>query len=156
MDKVQVLIKRFDNAKGLDLPVYATKHAAGMDLFAAIDAQMVLKPGERALIPTGYAIAIPEGYEVQIRPRSGLAYKNGVTVLNTPGTIDADFRGEMKVILINLGQEDFKIERGLRIAQMVLAKYSTCEYVELAELPETERGAGCFGSTGIHHDVNKK
>jgi dUTP pyrophosphatase len=119
-----------------------------MDLTAAIDQPLIIKPGDRALVPAGIAIALPPGYEAQVRPRSGLALKHGVTVLNSPGTIDADYRGEVGVILINHGKEDFKIERGMRIAQMVVAPYTRAEWQEVANLEETARGAGGFGSTG--------
>ena len=136
------------NAQNLSLPSYATEQSAGMDLSAAIDGQIQLAPGQRALVPTGIAIALPPGYEAQIRPRSGLAAKNGVTVLNTPGTIDADYRGEIKVILINLGQETFAIERGMRIAQMVVARHERATWVVIDFLDETKRGSGGFGSTG--------
>jgi dUTP pyrophosphatase len=145
---VQVNIKQLDNAKGLQLPEYATKQSAGVDLLAAIDADVTLKTGERTLVKTGIAIALPDGYEAQVRPRSGLAFKNGITVLNTPGTIDADYRGEIGVILVNLGQDDFVISRGMRIAQMIIAEYSTVEFNQVAELSDSERGAGGFGSTG--------
>lgn len=146
-----VEIMRLENAEGLELPNYATSQSAGMDLRAAVPSVQVLKAGEFAIIPTGISIALSEGFEAQIRPRSGLAAKNGVTVLNTPGTIDADYRGEIKVILINHSKEDFVIERGMRIAQMVIAKY---EKVELKQVQSfelvTERGEGGFGSTGKH------
>ncbi len=130
------------------LPFYATEHAAGMDLRAFLDAPVVLKPMERKLIPTGIYIALPEGFEAQVRPRSGLAVKKGVTVLNSPGTIDADYRGEVKVILINLSQEDFVVEDGERIAQMVVAPVARVKWHETDELDETSRGEGGFGSTG--------
>jgi dUTP pyrophosphatase len=145
---LKVLISQMPHAQGLGLPKYGTEHAAGMDLEAAIDSPLTLKPGERLLVPTGVAIALPEGYEAQIRPRSGLAAKNGVTVLNSPGTIDADYRGEIKVILTNLGTEPFTIERGMRIAQMVIAAYSRVDWNLVDTLDETDRGAGGFGSTG--------
>ncbi len=145
---INVSISQLPHAKGLNLPVYATKHSAGMDLEAAVDAPLTLKPGERALVPTGLAIALPEGYEAQIRPRSGLAAKNGITVLNAPGTIDADYRGEIKVILANLGTEAFTIERGMRIAQMVIAAYNRVSWTAVDKLDETVRGTGGFGSTG--------
>ena len=146
---VTIEIKQLDHAKGLPLPHYATQHAAGMDLCAAISENLTLKPLERALVPTGLSMALPEGYEAQVRPRSGLAAKNGVTVLNTPGTIDADYRGEVKIILINLSNEDFIIERGMRIAQMVIAPYTQATIAEVSELSETSRGIGGFGSTGV-------
>lgn len=145
----QVKLKQLENAIGLDLPFYATQHSAGMDLTAAIDTDITLKPGQRALIKTGIAIALPDGYEAQIRPRSGLAYKNGVTVLNSPGTIDADYRGEIGVILINHSQEEFVVTRGMRIAQMIIAPYTKAVFEQVDNLDETERGEGGFGSTGL-------
>lgn len=145
---VAVSITQLPNAKGLNLPKYATELSAGVDLEAAVDAPVTLKPGERQLIPTGLAIALPEGYEAQVRPRSGLAFKNGVTVLNSPGTIDADYRGEVKVILANLGTEPFTVERGMRVAQMVVAQYTRVSFNLVEQLDETARGAGGFGSTG--------
>jgi dUTP pyrophosphatase len=144
-----VSIKRLPNLKELALPSYATIHSAGMDLVAAIDEDIILKPLERRAIPTGISIALPEGYEAQVRPRSGLALKNGISVPNAPGTIDADYRGEVCAILINLSGQDFKIERGMRIAQMVIAKYSRVNWNIVENLDETERGAGGFGSTGV-------
>ncbi len=131
------------------LPQYATPLSAGMDLRANLDAPVTLRPLERKLIPTGLRIALPEGYEAQVRPRSGLALKKGVTVLNTPGTVDADYRGEVGVILINLSQEDFVVEDGERIAQMVIARHEQAELVEASVLSETERGAGGFGHSGV-------
>ena len=130
------------------LPQYATSQSAGIDLRANLAEPVVLKPMERKLIPTGLFIELPEGYEAQIRPRSGLALKHGITVLNTPGTIDADYRGEIGVILINLSTEDFKIEHGERICQMVIAHHEQAEWIQVEELNETERGAGGFGHTG--------
>ena len=130
------------------LPQYATSQSAGIDLRANLAEPVVLKPMERKLIPTGLFIELPEGYEAQIRPRSGLALKHGLTVLNTPGTIDADYRGEIGVILINLSTEDFKIEHGERICQMVIARHEQAEWIQVEELNETERGAGGFGHTG--------
>lgn len=130
------------------LPQYATSQSAGIDLRANLAEPVVLKPMERKLIPTGLFIELPEGYEAQIRPRSGLALKYGITVLNTPGTIDADYRGEIGVILINLSTEDFKIEHGERICQMVIARHEQAEWIQVEELNETERGAGGFGHTG--------
>jgi len=146
--EVTIAIQRLPGADDLPMPKYATAQAAGMDLCAAVKADVVLAPGARAIIPTGYAIALPPGYEAQVRPRSGLAAKNGVTVLNSPGTIDADYRGEVGVILINHGTEPFTVTRGLRIAQMVIATYAMVTWTETAALPETARGAGGFGSTG--------
>lgn len=137
-----------EHAHDLPLPRYATEHAAGMDLCAAIEDELIVKPGETTLIPTGFAIALPEGYEAQIRPRSGLALKHHVTVLNAPGTIDADYRGEVKVILTNFGKQDFVIRRGDRIAQMVIARYTRAAWMEQESLNDTARGAGGFGHTG--------
>ena len=131
------------------LPEYATENSAGMDLRANIDEPIVLKPLERALIPTGVFIALPHGYEAQVRPRSGLAIKKGITVLNTPGTIDSDYRGMIGVILINLSNEDFVVNDGERIAQMVISKYERAEWEEVDELDETERGDGGYGHTGV-------
>lgn len=145
---LNISIAQLTHAKGLNLPRYATEQSAGLDLEAAIEQPVTLKPGERTLVPTGLTIALPEGYEAQIRPRSGLAAKNGVTVLNSPGTIDADYRGEIKVILANLGTESFTIERGMRVAQMVVAAYSRVSWNAVETLDTTERGAGGFGSTG--------
>lgn len=136
------------NKSNNQLPAYETASSAGMDLRAFVDADVVLKPFERKLIPTGLFIELPDGYEAQIRPRSGLAIKSGITVLNSPGTIDADYRGEIKVILINLSNEDFTIKSGDRICQMVIAKHEKAEFVEVNEISETERGAGGFGHTG--------
>jgi dUTP pyrophosphatase len=148
MSSIPVAIIRLPHAKGLDLPAYATEHAAGMDLCAAVKDAIVLNPGERKLIPTGLAIALPEGFEAQVRPRSGLALKHGLSVLNSPGTIDADYRGEVQVILANLGAEPFTITRGMRIAQMVVASYVRIAWQAVEKLPETVRGEGGFGSTG--------
>jgi dUTP pyrophosphatase len=142
----QVAILRLAHGEGLELPAYETEHAAGMDLRAAEAA--ILPPGGRALVATGFAIALPHGFEAQVRPRSGLAAKHGVTVLNAPGTIDADYRGEIKVILINHGAEAFAIKRGDRIAQMIVAPVTQIKLNEQASLSDTARGAGGFGSTG--------
>jgi dUTP pyrophosphatase len=131
------------------LPKYSTACSAGMDLRANIDSPIVLRPFQRALVPTGLFISLPEGYEAQVRPRSGLAFKHGITVLNTPGTIDADYRGEIGVILVNLGQEDFVVNDGERIAQMVVARYEQVELLAVETLDETERGAGGFGHSGV-------
>lgn len=131
------------------LPAYATPQSAGMDLRANIESPITLRPLERRLVPTGLYMALPEGYEAQIRPRSGLALKKGITVLNSPGTIDADYRGEIMVLLINFSQEDFVINDGERIAQMVIAKHEQCEFVEVESLDETERGEGGYGHTGV-------
>jgi len=130
------------------LPQFETTQSAGMDLRANINAPVVLQPGDRALIPTGIKIALPDGYEAQIRPRSGLAYKHGITVLNSPGTIDADYRGDVGVLLVNHGREMFTVEDGMRVAQMVVAQYSQFEWESVEDLDETARGAGGFGSTG--------
>lgn len=137
------------NRSAHSLPAYETTHSAGMDLRAHLDEPVLLKPLQRSLVPTGLFIELPEGYEAQIRPRSGLAAKKGITVLNSPGTIDADYRGELKVILVNLSAEDFLIENGERIAQMVIAKHERADWIQTEELVETARGAGGFGSTGI-------
>lgn len=131
------------------LPAFATPQSAGMDLRANIEEPIVLHPMERRLVPTGLFMALPAGYEAQIRPRSGLALKHGITVLNTPGTIDADYRGEIMVLLINFSQQDFVINDGERIAQMVLAKHEQCDFIEVEKLDETERGAGGYGHTGV-------
>ena len=145
-----IAVRRLPHAEGLPLPAYETPGSAGMDLRAAVpeDQPLTLKPGARALAPTGLAMAIPQGFEVQIRPRSGLAAKAGITCLNTPGTIDSDYRGEVQVILINLGTEDFIIRRGDRIAQMVAAPVAQAAWSEVDSLDDTARGAGGFGSTG--------
>ena len=147
-DRVPVQIKRLPHGDGLALPAYATGGAAGMDVLSAED--VVLAPGTRHAVATGFAVAIPEGYEIQVRPRSGLALKHGISLPNTPGTIDSDYRGELKVILINLGAEDFAIARGDRIAQLVLAPVTLAAWQEVEELDDTARGAGGFGSTGGH------
>jgi len=149
MTKTPVAVTTLSHAAGLDLPAYATEHAAGMDLCAATSNDVVIEPGKRALIPTGLSIALPEGFEAQVRPRSGFALKNGITVLNSPGTIDADYRGEVQVILANLGDQPFTISRGMRIAQMVVASHARVEWQAVSELPQTARGAGGFGSTGV-------
>lgn len=145
---VEVALNPLPHAVGLKLPTYETNQSAGMDLSAALEEAIELAPGDRALVPTGLAIALPAGFEAQIRPRSGLALKKGITVLNTPGTIDADYRGEIGVILINLGQDPVTIERGMRIAQMVIARHEHIEWSVVENLDETERGTGGFGSTG--------
>ncbi|MBI5014600.1 MAG: dUTP diphosphatase [Deltaproteobacteria bacterium] len=146
MPPVTVSIRRLPGAEDLPLPSYQTPHAAGLDLLAAEEAS--LAPGERAAVGTGISIALPEGYEAQVRPRSGLALKHGVTLLNTPGTVDADYRGEVRVILVNLGREPFVVRRGDRIAQLVVAPVVRASWREVEELPPTERGGGGFGSTG--------
>ncbi len=144
MIKIQVV-----NRGHQQLPAYATPQSAGMDLRANLDAPITLHPMERRLIPTGLHIALPEGYEAQVRPRSGLALKHGLTVLNTPGTIDADYRGEIGVVLINLSQEDFVVNDGERIAQMVIARHEQGDFVAVEQLDETERGTGGYGHTGV-------
>ena len=145
MERLEVFIAKKDGAL---LPAYATEASSGVDLCAFIEESVVLKPFERALVPTGISIGIPEGYEAEVRPRSGIAIKHGVTVLNTPGTIDADYRGEVKVILINLGAEPFTINNGDRIAQMVFKSVAHVDWKIVASLSETARGEGGFGSTG--------
>ncbi len=145
---VEVAICRLAHGADLALPGYATPGSAGCDLLAAVDDAVVLEPGARELIPTGIAIALPAGFEAQVRPRSGLAVKHGVTCLNSPGTIDADYRGEIKVIMINHGREPFTVARGMRIAQMVVAPVVTARWLEAETLDQTDRGAGGFGSTG--------
>ncbi len=148
MDRPAIGIVRLAHAKDLPLPAYATEGAAGLDLLAAVSEPVELAPGTHRLIPTGISIALPDGFEAQVRPRSGLALKNGVTVLNSPGTIDADYRGEVGAILINHGKAPFRIERGMRIAQMVIARVAHATFTERDELPPTDRAAGGFGSTG--------
>jgi dUTP pyrophosphatase len=147
---IKIDILRLPHAEGLGSPSYQTAHAAGLDLVAAVpeDAPLVLPPGRHAMVPTGVAIALPEGFEAQVRPRSGLAARHAVTVLNAPGTVDADYRGEIAVILINHGGEPFAIRRGERIAQLVIAPVARAEFVQADTLPPTDRGSGGFGSTG--------
>jgi len=149
--KVVIEVKTLEHGKGLNLPKYETEQSAGMDLYAALaeGESITLGALDRAMIPTGLAMALPAGFEAQVRPRSGLAAKNGVTVLNTPGTIDADYRGEVKVILVNLSNEPFTIERGMRIAQMIIAPVTQGTWAEVDALGETARGEGGFGSTGV-------
>lgn len=148
--KLEVQVSVLPHGEGLPLPSYATEHSAGVDLRAAVPESdpVTIAPGERLLIPTGIQISLPEGFEAQVRPRSGLAFRHGITVLNTPGTIDADYRGEVKVILINLGSEAFDITRGERIAQMVVSRCAHVRWLAVASLDETERGSGGFGHTG--------
>jgi len=143
-----VHIQTLPHGEGIDLPFYATSHAAGADLRAAIDADIVIEPGSHALIKTGFAMALPDNFEAQIRPRSGLALKHGITVLNSPGTIDADYRGEVGIILINHGQHAFTIQRGDRIAQMIIAPFVQADFKAVDSLSDTERGSGGFGSSG--------
>jgi dUTP diphosphatase len=147
---IKIAVCQLPHGEGLALPAYQTAHAAGLDLLAAVpaDAPLVLAPGRYAMVLTGLTIALPEGYEAQVRPRSGLAAKHGVTVLNAPGTVDADYRGEVAVLLINHGPEPFTIRRGERIAQMVIAPVVRADFVSVTELSSTDRGAGGFGSTG--------
>ena len=151
MDKVEILIKRVKGEadKDIPLPRYMTENAAGMDLYAAVDQTILINPGERKLIPTGIAVAIPKGYEAQIRPRSGLSFKNGIGILNSPGTIDADYRGEIGIIVVNLGSESFTLERGDRIAQMVISRVYQASFQLTEELDGTKRNSGGFGHTGI-------
>lgn len=148
-ETVEIDVVRLAHARDLALPDYATAAAAGADLLAAIDQDIELGPLERRIVPTGISIALPVGFEAQVRPRSGLAAKNGITVVNAPGTVDADYRGEIGVILINLGKEPFRISRGMRIAQLVVARHARAVWREVTELDGTARGAGGFGSTGV-------
>ena len=147
-DSVEILVTRLPHAEGLPLPSYATAGAAGMDLVAAVSAPLVIPPGGRVLVPTGLRIALPPGHELQVRPRSGLALKHGITLPNSPGTVDEDYRGELQVIVMNAGTEPFTVERGMRIAQAVVAPVLRARFTEVAVLPDTARGAGGFGSTG--------
>ena len=149
VETVEIEVVRLAHAHDLALPDYATAAAAGADLLAAIDQDIELGPLERKIVPTGISIALPVGFEAQVRPRSGLAAKNGVTVVNAPGTVDADYRGEIGVILINLSKEPFRISRGMRIAQLVVARHARAVWREVSELERTARGAGGFGSTGV-------
>ena len=146
---MKIYFKKLPHAADLPLPSYESEYAAGMDIRAALEEPVELQPGSRTLVPTGLQMALPKGYEAQIRPRSGLAYRNGITMLNTPGTIDADYRGEVKVLAVNLGEEPFAIEHGDRIAQMVIAPVTQADVLEAQTLPDTERGEGGFGSTGV-------
>ncbi len=148
MTDVTIALRRLPHGEGLALPSYATDGSAGLDLLAAVESEVILAPGERRLVPTGIAIALPPGTEAQVRPRSGLALKHGITVLNSPGTIDSDYRGEVGVILINLGQAPFAILRGSRIAQMIVAPVTRAGWQEVEDLADSARGAGGFGSTG--------
>lgn len=143
-----IAVKRLPHAAGLDLPTYATPGAAGMDLLAAVAEPVTIAPGKRALIPTGLQVALPAGHELQVRPRSGLALKNGILLANSPGTIDEDYRGEIGIIVLNAGDAPFVVERGMRIAQAVLAPVTRAAWAEMDALPETARGEGGFGSTG--------
>jgi dUTP pyrophosphatase len=148
MEKIRAQVKRLPHGMDLPLPTYMSDHAAGMDMYAAVEKEAVIPSGEWKLIPTGIAIALPEGYEAQVRPRSGLALKQGVSVLNTPGTVDADYRGEVGVILMNHSQKDLTIKRGDRIAQMIINQIEQVIFEEVKELPGSDRGAGGFGHTG--------
>ena len=148
MRKIEIMVKKLEGSEDLPLPKHMTPHSAGMDIFAAVKEEVVVAPGKRALLPTGIAIALPPGIEAQIRPRSGLAIKNGIGLLNSPGTIDADYRGEIKIILINMGDEPFSVKRGDRIAQMVVREVFQGEWLTVDELPETDRNDGGFGHTG--------
>lgn len=149
VDGIKIKVKRMTSDVDVRPPLYMSEHASGMDLFAHLSEDVTLAPGERHLVPTGIAVAIPEGYEGQIRPRSGLALRDGIGVLNSPGTIDSDYRGEIKVILINLGREPFVIRNGTRVAQLVIGPVVRAEVEEVGELPETERNKGGFGHTGV-------
>ncbi len=146
---MKIQFKKLPHAEDLPLPSYESEYAAGMDIRAALEEPITLQPGERRLVPSGLKMAMPKGYEAQMRPRSGLAYRNGITMLNTPGTIDADYRGELKMLAVNLGDEAFTINHGDRIAQMVVAPVIQAEVNEVETLSETERGDGGFGSTGV-------
>ncbi|MBU6297618.1 MAG: dUTP diphosphatase [Alphaproteobacteria bacterium] len=146
----KLVIKRLPHANDLPLPSYATEGSAGLDLLAAVDADVQLQPGGRVCVPCGIAMALPAGFEAQVRPRSGLALHHGITLLNAPGTIDSDYRGEVKATLINHGDAVFRITRGMKIAQLIVARYETVELYEVGELPESERGTNGFGSTGLH------
>lgn len=145
---VPIRVKRLSHSEGIELPKQMTLGSSGADICAAIEKSVILQPGEKTLLPTGLCFEIPMGYEIQVRPRSGLAAKHGITVLNTPGTVDADYRGEVKIILINLGQELFEITRGMRIAQLVVAEVPRMEFIEVEELEDSHRGEGGFGHTG--------
>ena len=146
---VKIQVSRRAGTEKLPLPAYQSAHASGMDLLAAVEAPMVIEPGKRAVVPTGLYVAVPPGFEAQVRARSGLCLKKGICVLNGPGTVDADYRGEVGVILANLGDEPFTVEPGMRIAQLVIAPVVRAEWLEVEKLPDTERGAGGFGSSGI-------
>lgn len=153
---MKIGIVRLPHARDLPLPQYATTGSAGMDLSAAVERDLVIEPGQRAMVPTGIAIELPEGFEAQVRPRSGLAVKNGITVLNTPGTVDSDYRGEINVVLINLGDTPFVVTRGMRIAQMIIARHERAVLVESETLSETVRGASGHGSTGTQKFATSK
>ena len=146
---INVAVTKLPHAEGIDLPAYATEHSAGLDLCAAVVGDLVLEPGARTLVPTGLCIALPEGYEAQVRPRSGLALKHGITVLNSPGTIDADYRGEVMVLLYNFGDSDFEVLPGTRVAQLVVARHETPVFEETDTLEDSSRGEGGFGHTAL-------
>ncbi|MFC1734502.1 dUTP diphosphatase [Candidatus Hydrogenedentota bacterium] len=150
IDNIQVLVQRLPHSEGLPLPEYKSEHAAGMDVCAALDGPLEVQPGERALLPTGLKVAIPPGFEIQVRPRSGLALKQGLAVLNSPGTIDADYRGEIKIILANLGQESVTLSRGDRVAQLVMCRAPAIDWREVEALDDTLRAEGGFGHTGVN------
>ena len=147
---MNIAVQRLAHARDLPLPAYATAGSAGLDLLAAIDTDIELKPGARAAVPCGIAIALPEGYEAQVRPRSGLALNHGITLLNAPGTIDSDYRGEIKAILINLDDKPFRVTRGMKIAQLLIARYEQAQLSDVEELPASQRGSSGFGSTGLN------
>ncbi|MDI3535409.1 MAG: dUTP pyrophosphatase [Thermosediminibacterales bacterium] len=149
IEKVKIKIKKMENARDIKLPDYMTEKASGLDLHANVEKPVVIKPGKYKLIPTGISLSMPEGYEAQIRPRSGLALKHGITLLNSPGTIDADYRGEIKVIMLNLGEKDYTVNRGDRIAQMVINKVVRADFELVKDLDATDRGESGFGHTGI-------
>ena len=149
MNRIKIPIKKMTGSEDIPFSTYMTPHASGMDIYAAVKESILIPPGERVIVPTGFAIAVPVGYEAQIRPRSGLAIRHGIGVLNTPGTIDADYRGEIKIILINLGETAFQVKRGDRIAQMVIQPVITACWEEVSDLPESERMDGGFGHTGM-------
>ena len=149
-DRIRLLVRRREGCQDLPLPRYMTAGSSGMDLHAAVDGELVIEPGQVRLVPTGLFIAVPQGYEAQVRPRSGLALKHRISVLNSPGTVDSDYRNEVGIILANLGDEPFAVTRGMRIAQMVISRTHQAEVVEVEELDQTERALGGFGSTGLH------
>ena len=156
VEKVEIEVVRLPHGLDLDLPDYASAAAAGADLLAAVEHEIELGPLDRRIVPTGIAIALPEGFEAQVRPRSGLAARHGITVANAPGTIDADYRGEVGVILVNLGRESFKITRGMRIAQLIVARHARAVWREVSRLDQTARGAGGFGSTGVKAEAAQR
>lgn len=149
MEPIEIYFKRLEHSDGLPMPAYQTSESAGMDIYSANREPIELLPGKRILVPTGFKMAMPKGYEAQIRPRSGLAYKHGITMLNSPGTIDSDYRGEVKVLAVNLGEQPYIINRGERIAQMIISRLLNISIREVDQLPETDRGSGGFGSTGL-------